>query len=391
MDFGGTKLGAAVQAIWPARFVNPDEEAQFEQQYLASGRPSRIFGFGLFLVLAVPCPLYAPWLLHLQLEDLLHTALILSWLAFIISSALCLVANIRITAKARLDSLILGGNLLALVFVLALRQCAAEAGAYVPLSVAAILVTGVGFLASLSHRPTLLFFAIAASMGVVSELSLPVDLGLSGPELFIFLNICLITCFGALAAEVKARAAWRAHDRLNTLATIDSLTQLPNRARFRATVKSAMAQAARDRRSVALAFLDVDRFKQINDEHGHHFGDEVLTMLGRTITQHARRPLDLAGRFGGDEFVMFLYGLSEQDAVRNLENLLEHFRHAPNSKPAVQLTVSAGLLWIADPQQQLFDDYARAADSLLYEAKGAGRDRVFSAAYNSKQLEMKLS
>jgi predicted signal transduction protein with EAL and GGDEF domain len=106
--------------------------------------------------------------------------------------------------------------------------------------------------------------------------------------------------------ERQSQAALRvANARLQELATTDSLTGLPNRTLFADRLEQALAQARREGRTVSLLYLDLDRFKNINDSLGHHCGDQVLVEVGRRLLG-AVRAGDTVARLSGDEFALLL-------------------------------------------------------------------------------------
>ncbi|MHC5007408.1 MAG: HDOD domain-containing protein [Planctomycetota bacterium] len=156
----------------------------------------------------------------------------------------------------------------------------------------------------------------------------------------------------------------------------DPLTRLLNRgALMEATL--AAVRDCRDR-NVALGvyFLDIDNFKSVNDEYGHHCGDEVLQIVAGTISETVVTG-GFAGRYGGEEFVVVAPGLERDDARQAAEQLVEHVRNARvtmGGSPAC-VTCSVGAVWghpgPATSPQDLFD----AADELMYQAKLRGKDR----------------
>ena len=124
--------------------------------------------------------------------------------------------------------------------------------------------------------------------------------------------------------------------------------------------------------------LDLDKFKQVNNRHGHDAGDRVLSLLGELLKQSFRSE-DVLGRWGGEEFVVGLYGTTKNRAVARLtaflENLRQHpFTDADNHK--FHVSFSAG---VAEYPQDGTDLQAlyRVVDTALYQAKAAGRNRVF--------------
>ncbi len=156
----------------------------------------------------------------------------------------------------------------------------------------------------------------------------------------------------------------------------DSLTGLPNRRAIDRQLE-ALAQTGQP---VAVAFCDIDHFKTINDRYGHAVGDRVLKVVAETLAE-AMAPHPV-GRFGGEEFVIIMPEIDEQQAYVLVETArealrLRHFRLRETDEPIGQVTFSAGVAaTCGDPCAAL-----RQADANLYEAKRAGRDRtVFKLA-----------
>lgn len=158
-------------------------------------------------------------------------------------------------------------------------------------------------------------------------------------------------------------------DEVERLATSDPLTGLPNRRVFDEALAREVGRARRYGTSLALAILDVDHFKRVNDVHGHPIGDEVLRQLA-TALRSATRPESLVARYGGEEFVVLLPDADSEDAVTAAERL----RVAAAEVEAVRITVSIGVALLGGEDDA--DALVRAADTALYEAKEAGRDRT---------------
>jgi len=157
---------------------------------------------------------------------------------------------------------------------------------------------------------------------------------------------------------------------LERMATTDSLTGLHNR---RSLINAASIEWARSQRhgkNISVLMIDVDHFKEINDTHGHHMGDEVLRSIGNTLRETLRAH-DIAGRYGGEEFAVILPELSEEAAVaaaERIRNLLE------SQTQPVRATVSIGVA-AAQPGETL-EQVLNQADQALYASKSAGRNRV---------------
>ena len=167
--------------------------------------------------------------------------------------------------------------------------------------------------------------------------------------------------------------------RLYRQATRDPLTGLFNR---RALIERMQQQLlALDRRGqpFALLMLDLDRFKRINDTHGHQLGDQVLeTVAG--VLRDASRETDVAGRWGGEEFLVALPGTMLEDAREVAERLREQIRATPVPLPdGGSLTVTASIGLATREPGEALDDLVLRADEALYAAKAAGRDCVVPA------------
>jgi two-component system cell cycle response regulator len=161
---------------------------------------------------------------------------------------------------------------------------------------------------------------------------------------------------------------------LEDLAYRDELTELPNR---RGTVRQLEVLISRSRRhghQLCVLLVDADRFKAINDDHGHATGDVVLRELAGRLRDRVRRE-DLVGRWGGEEFLVALPETTPDAGVAVAESLREAVGRAPVGASGTELcvTVSIGLAgWTGEPLEDLVD----RADRALYAAKAGGRDRV---------------
>jgi len=165
-------------------------------------------------------------------------------------------------------------------------------------------------------------------------------------------------------------------EQLQFMARHDPLTGLCNRREFEERVHEALARARRYDRSPGLLFIDLDRFKQINDEYGHGVGDDVLRGIATVLQAHTRQT-DAAGRVGGDEFVVLLEDASdEKSAERYAERLLAEIAATEGEHIApIQVRASIGAaLFPADGTD--IESLTRSADSAMYRAKQAGGNRV---------------
>jgi len=159
----------------------------------------------------------------------------------------------------------------------------------------------------------------------------------------------------------------------------DALTGLSNRALFKEWFDRLRALSIRHRQPLALAFLDLDGFKSVNDTYGHAAGDEVLRRLAGML-KGTLRASDLAARWGGEEFVVLLPHTAKAGAVVALEKILEAFRRAPFTTPdgrTFQVTFSAGIVDVGETAT--LDEAVAQADRFLYLAKAEGRNRIVGA------------
>lgn len=175
---------------------------------------------------------------------------------------------------------------------------------------------------------------------------------------------------------VRGRAA-RARQ-IRSLIVRDSLTGLLNHTAFREELESQVSRAGRTSEPLALALIDLDHFKAVNDTWGHQAGDAVLKALARMFHQRLRR-YDHYGRLGGEEFAILLPATMIEQAHKVLEDLLAGFRsiHHHSAKGEFTVTFSAGIA--AFPTFSRADDLVRAADDALYRAKHSGRNCIHVA------------
>ncbi|PDW03823.1 diguanylate cyclase [Candidatus Viridilinea mediisalina] len=161
----------------------------------------------------------------------------------------------------------------------------------------------------------------------------------------------------------------------NTLAGTDPLTGLYNRRRFNEIAEQYFRQAKRNNGWLSLIFLDLDHFKQVNDDFSHLVGDQVLVAVSNMLKQ--LRDTEIAARYGGEEFVI-ISSTSDMPAMRQLaERLRREIANTPimTMGGSVQLTASFGVASIT-PELQSLGDLIWCADQALYAAKNTGRNRI---------------
>jgi diguanylate cyclase (GGDEF)-like protein len=177
------------------------------------------------------------------------------------------------------------------------------------------------------------------------------------------LFLLVVTRMALLLRQVEAQAA-----RLRELAGVDELTGLPNRRGWTAELSATLERARRDGSGLTVAMIDLDHFKQFNDEFGHPAGDRLLKAAA-SAWRGQLRTVDQLARYGGEEFIVLFHGAEVETASEALARLR-------SVTPSGQ-TFSGGLArWDGI---ETSDELVARADRALYQAKHAGRDCVVSA------------
>jgi len=194
-----------------------------------------------------------------------------------------------------------------------------------------------------------------------------------------------VTHYVATMHDISERKA--AEEQIHTLAFYDALTQLPNRRLLQDRLQQAMLTSMRSGHHGALLFIDLDKFKQLNDTQGHACGDLLLQRVAQRL-QESVREADTVARLGGDEFVVLLEELNpvasvaQQEALAVGQKILAHLNqpydlngHLHLSTPSIGATIFCG-------QKHSLEDLIKQADLAMYQAKGAGRNtqRFFEPA-----------
>jgi two-component system, cell cycle response regulator len=189
-------------------------------------------------------------------------------------------------------------------------------------------------------------------------------------------RLIMMLTASALSLALVARS-----QKLLRMATSDPLTGLFNRGYVDDRLAIELSRARRHRRQLTLALIDVDRFKSLNDTHGHSAGDVVLRTIG-AILRHSFRQSDTVGRYGGEEFVVILPEMNLADALQKLDFLRELVATTPielNKRgETVTVTISAGLAGLPEDGNDAAELFA-LADERLFQAKREGRNRVIAS------------
>lgn len=163
------------------------------------------------------------------------------------------------------------------------------------------------------------------------------------------------------------------------LATTDPLTGLLNRRELYTQANKVIQQVARNPSSFALLSIDIDFFKRINDTYGHKSGDNVLKQLASLLTEE-RRANDIVARTGGEEFILLLPGIDENNAFLFAEKLRKKIQR--QSIDNLNITVSIGLVISHKGAKVDFDTLLNLSDEALYESKNTGRNKTTTAHYS---------
>ena len=196
----------------------------------------------------------------------------------------------------------------------------------------------------------------------------------------------LLAQLASIAIERKAFEERLAHQSMH-----DPLTGLPNRLLFLDRLTQAIARCRRTQTSVGVAFLDLDRFKNVNDSLGHDAGDELLVEVARKL-ESVIRPGDTVARFGGDEFTVLCEDLPSETARERTVEIAERLRSAvirPLVVRGTEMFVGASVgIAMATSGEERPEELLRDADAAMYHAKEAGRGRVeiFDDAMRARAL-----
>lgn len=157
----------------------------------------------------------------------------------------------------------------------------------------------------------------------------------------------------------------------------DELTGLVGRKFFQKHLKLEFARARRYDHSLSLLIADVDNFKKINDDHGHHVGDIVLNFIGQTIAHCVRKDVDVPARYGGEEFAVLLPEVTSEAAQTVAEKIRGRIEKLiiTYNENSLQVTISVG---VSSNREGVFgpDELVRKADTRLYRVKKSGKNRV---------------
>ncbi len=165
--------------------------------------------------------------------------------------------------------------------------------------------------------------------------------------------------------------------KVEEMAATDALTGLYNRRHFGQALEHSFAEAIRYGKDLSCVMIDLDSYKKLNDTYGHQVGDQLLMLAGKVITAN-KRTMDIAARYGGDEFVLLLPHASGEEAQAVAQRIREEFCRASATllqrDAGVTMSIGIGSLKASRPAHA--DQLVAMADAALYSAKDAGRNRI---------------
>jgi len=272
-----------------------------------------------------------------------------------------------------------GAALYAMALSVLVMQIILEGGAET-LSILTVNALAVFFLLGLMFMPALGVAVLSLAAFVAAGLAYG-----QSPAMLAYTSVLLASVIGigayiAWGVDEAARRLFLERGALGDLAERDGLTGLRNRRAFDDHLLRVWQQSLRDRTTIAVLLIDLDHFKPYNDLYGHQAGDSCLRYIAQIVQRHARRPLDMAARYGGEEMAIVLFQVTPDHARAIAEQLraaiegarIEH-RAAPRSG---RVTASVGGAWIEASLERTPDDIVQLADEALYAAKQAGRNAV---------------
>jgi diguanylate cyclase (GGDEF)-like protein len=232
----------------------------------------------------------------------------------------------------------------------------------------------------------LLFFdaLLVAALGVASFAVVGWLQGMPAEQLaydtLLVMSVAAVGAYIAFGVEQANRRSFLERGVLGDLAERDGLTGLRNRRSFDEQLKRVWQQSLRDHSGIAILMIDIDHFKSYNDFYGHQAGDACLRHVTQIVQRFARRPLDIAARYGGEELAIVLYQVNREHAMAVADQLrfsVEAARIEHRGAPTRGLvTVSVGVAWLEAALDHTPEETVQLADQALYAAKLAGRNDV---------------
>lgn len=193
---------------------------------------------------------------------------------------------------------------------------------------------------------------------------------------------------------VKARVnthvkLYRYRRQVEQQSMVDSLTGVPNRRSYDDCHQKRWQDAIRLGIPISICMIDIDNFKRYNDTFGHPAGDKAITAVARTATAYLRRGTDFFARYGGEEFIAIIQGDTAEAAFKQMCRVRQeveglHIPHCPEAGPWV--TISIGGITVIPRVSDSYETHLKIADTMLYDAKRHGRNRVIWSTAKGEQL-----
>lgn len=362
----------------------PELEHEYDGFYLAERR-SQVRAFNGML-----CALSLLALIMSFAHDPTHDALQRLRLCAIVlgCSAMAWAAFTRLYQKIYLGTARWASLVIAVfgAFEIAHRTAAGQAES---LAWLAAYGTGLFFMAGLRFGA-----ALQANLALLASFILALLLNRQSPAQVLHLagmvTVILATVgFAYFQQAVRYRKGFLERGMIADLAARDGLTGLKNRRAFDEHLIRSWQQALRDRKTIAVMFIDVDTFKKFNDRYGHKAGDIALQRIAGVVHSAAKRALDLAARYGGEELAVILYDVPREHAAQLAEAIrlsvmnlgIEHL----DGTPLNVVSISIGVGIVRPTLARSPDGAVQLADEALYAAKRNGRNRVelFESEYEA--------
>lgn len=247
------------------------------------------------------------------------------------------------------------------------------------LAAIAVYAFGAALLTGLQFRQSLLVNGVALCVLLVSAWHQPLPLMAAVSVIGHIGFAMLMAGVVAIALERAVRGLFLENRRVGEMASRDGLTGLKNRRAFDDHLQLVWQLALRDQRALGVMLIDVDFFKSFNDSLGHQAGDAALQSIANAVADTARRPLDLAARYGGEELAIILFDVTREyvaETAERVQSLVEELgiKH-PGSSVSPVVTVSTGVAFVRPTADRSPQGAIMLADRALYAAKRAGRNR----------------
>ena len=228
--------------------------------------------------------------------------------------------------------------------------------------------------------PIIMLTAKGSTSDKVTGLEAGADDYIPKPFDEIELNARIYSCLRTKALQdelrLKNRQLEELLERVEVLAITDPLTELFNRRRFEAVLEKEFKKTRRYNSPLSCLMIDIDHFKKINDEYGHHVGDAVLQEIAQIIKNNFRE-IDIIARWGGEEFIVLLPHTGKEAALQSATRVLKTIsNHKFSSIPGKKITVSIGIASAPLPSIDSGENLINACDLAMYEAKKNGRNRI---------------